>query len=100
MTKCRQYNAGQFHFLGEFFLATDVGSNDNQTIPDNSRQLQTIPGNSTFLGKFSLQLMLAMMIRKEVEEFFDEMDRDFDGRYKVVLPQLHLLELTQLNYFS
>ena len=44
-------------------------------------------------------LMLAMMIRKEVEEFFDEMDRDFDGRYIVMLPQLHLLELSQLNYF-
>ena len=43
MTKCRQYNAGQFHFLGEFFLATDVGSNDDQTIPDNSRQSQAIP---------------------------------------------------------
>ena len=28
MTKCRQYNAGQFHFLGEFFLATDVGNDD------------------------------------------------------------------------
>ena len=42
MTKCRQYNAGQSHFLGEFFLATDV-FNDDQTIPDNSRQSQTIP---------------------------------------------------------
>ena len=42
MTKCRQYNAGQSHFLGEFFLATDV-FNDDQTIPDNSRQSQAIP---------------------------------------------------------
>ena len=30
MTKCRQYNAGQFHFLGEFFLATDVGNDDQE----------------------------------------------------------------------
>ena len=56
MTKCRQYNAGQSHFLGEFFLATDV-FNDDQTIPDNSRQFQTIPDNPRqfhFLGEFSL----------------------------------------------
>ena len=57
MTKCRQYNAGQFHFLGEFFLATDVGSNDDQTIPDNPRQFQTIADNPRqfhFLGEFFL----------------------------------------------
>ena len=30
MTKCRQYNAGQSHFLGEFFLATDVGNDDQE----------------------------------------------------------------------